>query len=46
VREVWLAAGADFVVMVCENIMTVTGLPKSPSAGKIDSVDGRVAGLF
>jgi formyltetrahydrofolate synthetase len=46
VREIRLAAGADFVVMVCGNIMTMPGLPKSPSAGNIDSVDGRVVGLF
>jgi formate--tetrahydrofolate ligase len=46
VREIRLAAGADFVGMVCGNIMTMPGLPKSPSAGTIDSVDGRVVGLF
>ena len=46
VREVRLAAGAEFVVMVCGNIMTMPGLPKSPSAGNIDYVDGKVVGLF
>ncbi len=46
VREVRLAAGAEFVVMVCGDIMTMPGLPKSPSAGKIDYVDGKVVGLF
>jgi hypothetical protein len=46
VREVRSAAGAEFVVMVCGNIMTMPGLPKSPSAGNIDYVDGKVVGLF
>ena len=46
VREVRLAAGAEFVVMVCGDIMTMPGLPKLPSANKIDLVDGKVVGLF
>ena len=46
VREVRLAAGAEFVVMVCGDIMTMPGLPKVPSAEKIDIVDGKVVGLF
>jgi formate--tetrahydrofolate ligase len=46
VREVRLAAGAEFVVMVCGDIMTMPGLPKIPSANKIDLVDGKVVGLF
>src|SRR5687768_4154458 len=46
VREVRLAAGAEFVVMVCGDIMTMPGLPKVPSASKIDLVDGKVVGLF
>jgi len=47
VREVRLAAGAEFVVMVCGDVMTMPGLPKVPSAEKIDlSDDGRVVGLF
>ncbi len=47
VREVRLAAGAEFVVMICGDIMTMPGLPKMPSAEKIDlSEDGRVMGLF
>ncbi|MBS0326066.1 MAG: formate--tetrahydrofolate ligase [Proteobacteria bacterium] len=36
VREVRLAAGAEFVVMICGDIMTMPGLPKSPSALRID----------
>jgi formate--tetrahydrofolate ligase len=46
VREVRLAAGAEFVVMVCGDIMTMPGLPKVPSAEKIDLVGGKVVGLF
>ena len=47
IREVRLAAGAGFIVMVCGDIMTMPGLPKVPSAEKID-VDGdeKVVGLF
>jgi formate--tetrahydrofolate ligase len=46
IREVRLAAGAEFVVMICGDIMTMPGLPKVPSAVKIDLVDGKVVGLF
>ncbi len=47
VREVRLAAGAEFVVMVCGDIMTMPGLPKVPSAEVIDlDDDGKVVGLF
>ncbi len=47
VREVRLAAGAEFVVMICGDVMTMPGLPKVPSAEKIDlSPDGKVVGLF
>ncbi len=46
VREVRLAAGAEFVVMICGDIMTMPGLPKVPSANKIDIVNGKVVGLF
>ena len=47
VREVRLAAGAEFIVMVCGDIMTMPGLPKVPSAEKIDLDDsGNVVGLF
>jgi formate--tetrahydrofolate ligase len=47
VREVRLAAGAEFVVMVCGDVMTMPGLPKIPSAEKIDIDDnGKVVGLF
>ncbi|HWX79892.1 MAG TPA: formate--tetrahydrofolate ligase [Steroidobacteraceae bacterium] len=47
IREVRLAAGAEFIVFVCGDVMTMPGLPKSPSADKIDiDADGRVVGLF
>jgi formate--tetrahydrofolate ligase len=47
IREVRLAAGAEFVVMVCGDIMTMPGLPKLPSACNIDvGDDGRITGLF
>ncbi len=46
VREVRVAAGAEFVVMVCGDIMTMPGLPKQPAAHQIDWVDGCVVGLF
>ncbi len=47
IREVRLAAGAEFVVMICGDIMTMPGLPKVPSAEKIDlTEDGKVVGLF
>ncbi|MGZ5113100.1 MAG: formate--tetrahydrofolate ligase [Usitatibacter sp.] len=47
VREVRLAAGAEFVVMVCGDIMTMPGLPKVPSACAIDVTDdGKITGLF
>jgi len=46
IREVRLAAGAEFVVMICGDVMTMPGLPKVPSANKIDFIDGKVVGLF
>ncbi|HXZ95531.1 MAG TPA: formate--tetrahydrofolate ligase, partial [Burkholderiales bacterium] len=47
IREVRLSAGAEFVVMICGDIMTMPGLPKVPAAEKIDlDDDGKVVGLF
>lgn len=47
VREVRLSAGAEFVVAICGEIMTMPGLPKVPSADSIDvGADGRIVGLF
>jgi formate--tetrahydrofolate ligase len=45
VREVRLAAGAEFVVMVCGDVMTMPGLPAVPASTRIDLVDGKVVGL-
>lgn len=46
VREVRLAAGAEFIVVVCGDIMTMPGLPKTPSSTRIDIQDSQVVGLF
>ena len=47
VREVRLSAGAGFVVAICGEIMTMPGLPRSPSAEVIRlNADGDVEGLF
>ena len=47
VREVRLSAGAGFVVVVCGDIMTMPGLPRSPAANRIHINDqGVVEGLF
>lgn len=46
IREVRLAAGAEFVVMICGDVMTMPGLPKLPAAAQIDvDDDGRIIGL-
>ena len=47
IREVRLAAGAEFVVLVCGDILTMPGLPAQPSSSAIDvDDDGRIVGLF
>ncbi len=47
IREVRLNAGAEFIVMVCGDVMTMPGLPKVPAAHAIDVDDqGRISGLF
>ena len=47
IREVRLAAGAEFIVMVCGDVMTMPGLPKVPSAHAIDlDEQGNIVGLF
>jgi formate--tetrahydrofolate ligase len=47
IREVRLAAGAEFIVMICGDVMTMPGLPKVPSAVNIDVDDtGKIVGLF
>ena len=46
IREVRLSAGAEFIVLVCGDVMTMPGLPKVPSSERIDLVDGKIVGLF
>jgi formate--tetrahydrofolate ligase len=47
VREVRLSAGAEFVVAICGEIMTMPGLPRVPAAAAIDvGPDGKIVGLF
>jgi formate--tetrahydrofolate ligase len=47
VREIRLSAGAEFVVAICGEIMTMPGLPRVPAANSIDlTEDGRITGLF
>src|ERR1043165_772907 len=47
VREVRLSAGAEFIVAICGEIMTMPGLPKVRSADSIDvNEQGRIVGLF
>jgi len=46
IREVRLAAGAGFVVMICGDILTMPGLPKTPASVRMDiDDDGRISGL-
>ncbi len=46
IREVRLSAGAEFVVLICGDIMTMPGLPKAPAVEDIDLTDdGRIVGL-
>lgn len=47
VREVYVSAGAGFVVALTGAVMTMPGLPKEPAAFRIDvEQDGRITGLF
>ena len=47
VREVRLSAGAEFVVVICGDIMTMPGLPRVPAANNIElSANGKITGLF
>jgi formate--tetrahydrofolate ligase len=42
-----LSHGAEFIVAICGNIMTMPGLPKTPAAERINiDSDGRISGLF
>jgi len=47
VREVRLSAGAEFIVAICGDIMTMPGLPRVPAANSISvTADGKITGLF
>lgn len=46
VRDVYVNAGAGFVVAITGSIMTMPGLPKIPAAEGIDVVDDKIVGLF
>ncbi|MEC8847533.1 MAG: formate--tetrahydrofolate ligase, partial [Pseudomonadota bacterium] len=47
IREVRLSNGAEFIVAVCGDIMTMPGLPRVPAANNIRiDADGRIDGLF
>ena len=47
IREVYVSAGAGFVVAITGAIMTMPGLPKVPAAEGIDvDESGRITGLF
>jgi len=47
IREIRLAAGAEFVVIICGAIMTMPGLPRKPAADEIRvNSDGEIDGLF
>lgn len=47
IREVYLSAGAGFVVAITGTVMTMPGLPKKPAAENIDvTEDGIITGLF
>jgi formate--tetrahydrofolate ligase len=46
VREVRLSAGAEFVVAICGEMMTMPGLPRVPAANSISVEDGLITGLF
>jgi len=45
IREIRLSAGAEFIVIICGSIMTMPGLPKVPSAEKINYINGKIIGL-
>jgi len=47
IKEVRLSAGAEFIVVVCGDIMTMPGLPRIPAAENIDVDEkGLIQGLF
>ena len=46
VREVYVSAGAGFVVVITGSIVTMPGLPKVPAAERINVVGDKIVGLF
>ena len=47
VREVYVNAGAGFIVALTGSVLTMPGLPKVPAAERIDvNEDGKIVGLF
>ena len=46
IREVYVNAGAGFVVAITGTVMTMPGLPKVPAAENIDVIDDKIVGLF
>ena len=47
IREVRLSSGAEFIVVVCGEIMTMPGLPSVPAANSIHlNMNGQIEGLF
>ncbi|BCM25874.1 formate--tetrahydrofolate ligase [Methyloradius palustris] len=47
IQQVRLCAGAEFIVMICDDMVTMPGLPKDPCATRIDiDADGKVVGIF
>jgi formate--tetrahydrofolate ligase len=47
IREIRLATGAEFLVVICGAIMTMPGLPRAPAAEQISVTEnGRITGLF
>ncbi|MEC8871616.1 MAG: formate--tetrahydrofolate ligase, partial [Pseudomonadota bacterium] len=47
IREIRLSAGAEFLVVICGEIMTMPGLPRVPAANNISvNEQGEIEGLF
>ncbi len=47
IREIRLAGGAEFLVAICGDLLTMPGLPSKPAANNIDvSASGEIEGLF
>jgi formate--tetrahydrofolate ligase len=47
IKDVYVSAGAEFIVVLCGHIMTMPGLPKVPAANNIDiDADNEITGLF